>query len=273
MDGVQNGNKKDHQSPSVQVLENSAVLNFTMSTSKKRPRNEAEPPPDASRIMDRSAVLPRPLFPSAKINQREGNRGPKHQMLSASHSPVSTTYTPALRSLASVPKSSQVPQTPLSHVNPYLSEGVQVPGHKNARRQLHFNEPGRFASRGEASRKAAQLVALSRSIERRLGDDQMLSDFILAMAKEDVPEREWWDEPFATIDSNALLTGSVFHFPPMPVGAPQPTPPLKPMMLTRTEQRKLRRQRRLEVQKEKREQIRLGLLPPEESKCKQLLPL
>lgn len=219
-----------------------------MSTSKKRPR-EAETQPDASRMMDRSAVLPRPLFPSTKINQHEGGRGPRH-----------------FSSSSSTPKSS--PSVLLmSRENPYLSEGMRPSGQRKTHRKLQFNEPGRFASEAEADRKAAKLASLSRSIEQRLGDDQVLSDAILAMAREATPDVEWWDEPFVASDSNFLISSKVFHLPPMPAGAPQPIPIVKPMMLTRIEQRKLRRHRRLEAQKEKREQIRLGLLPPEESKC------
>ncbi|KAM0683320.1 U4/U6 small nuclear ribonucleoprotein Prp3 [Mitosporidium daphniae] len=148
-----------------------------MSTSKKRPR-EAETQPDASRMMDRSAVLPRPLFPSTKINQHEGGRGPRH-----------------FSSSSSTPKSS--PSVLLmSRENPYLSEGMRPSGQRKTHRKLQFNEPGRFASEAEADRKAAKLASLSRSIEQRLGDDQVLSDAILAMAREATPDVEWWDEPF-----------------------------------------------------------------------------
>ena len=42
--------------------------------------------------------------------------------------------------------------------------------------------------------------------------------------------------------------------------------PAIPVMLTAKERKKLRRQRRMEVQKEIQEKVRLGLMPPPEPK-------
>lgn len=195
----------------------------------------------ASQLLDRSAVLPKPVFASTKINQRQQGS------------------TRVFKAFSKAPQES---------INPYLQRNTSR--HVFKPRPLRFIEPGRFISEAEASRKTARLLALSKSIESRLNED-LGTDFTLLLAKESTPEIEWWDEPMTGGD--VTLDSKEFHFPPMQPAAPQPVAELKPVMLTKQESKKLRRQRRLEVQKERREQIRLGLLPPEESKCIRLLIL
>ncbi|KAJ3335695.1 hypothetical protein HDU93_004653, partial [Gonapodya sp. JEL0774] len=97
------------------------------------------------------------------------------------------------------------------------------------------------------------------------------------------PDVEWWDVPllatgtYADLDTNSLKLdpdqGSIITVyiqhpvplpPPLESGATAP----KPLMLTKKEQRKLRRQNRMERQREKQDQIRLGLLPPDPPKVR-----
>ena len=98
--------------------------------------------------------------------------------------------------------------------------------------------------------------------------------------REPPPIVEWWDVQLTGPDgayedfslesehtSNAI-TNLVQH--PIPIQPPAELglPPPKPLMLTKKERKKLRRQRRQEAQKEKRDKIRLGLIPPEQPKVK-----
>jgi len=110
----------------------------------------------------------------------------------------------------------------------------------------------------------------------------LVSDKVLK--KEPPPKVEWWDRDFfvkpvlgqeQVYDYNQLsfdevsgVTAYVQH--PIPIRPPfeRNKVVVKPLMLTKKERKKLRRQRRAELLKEKQEKIRLGLLPPEKDKIK-----
>lgn len=91
---------------------------------------------------------------------------------------------------------------------------------------------------------------------------------------------EWWDEQyliqksFDNIESmEAIVTfefvnSFVYHPPPIPPSIDRKPEAPRPLMLTKKERKKLRRQRRLAAQKDKREMIRLGLAPADETKLK-----
>ncbi|KAJ1549718.1 hypothetical protein HK405_002566, partial [Cladochytrium tenue] len=94
------------------------------------------------------------------------------------------------------------------------------------------------------------------------------------------PAVEWWDLPLVGPDgtydifdfeseiADEHITNLVQHPVPIQPPAELGPPPPKPLMLTKRERKKLRRQRRLEAQREKQAKIRLGLLPPEQPKVK-----
>lgn len=98
----------------------------------------------------------------------------------------------------------------------------------------------------------------------------------LTFQKEPPPDVEWWDAlllPNKTYDdagehfddiivNSSLISNLIQH--PIPIPPPQDknAPDAKPLMLTKKEQKKMRRQRRLEDQKEMTDKIRLGLMPP-----------
>jgi U4/U6 small nuclear ribonucleoprotein PRP3 len=106
-----------------------------------------------------------------------------------------------------------------------------------------------------------------------------------------VPDVEWWDAPFVANDARAALEPSsasaqpfpvpppvevrvdrITHYVHHPVSIPSYKPPKQlavlPLMLTDKERKRLRRQRRLEKETEKREMIAVGLLPPPLPKVK-----
>ena len=90
---------------------------------------------------------------------------------------------------------------------------------------------------------------------------------------------EWWDvvflpnKSYLDLSESALNTELVTMYIQHPVPIPPPADLTaqvapKPLMLTTKERKKLRRQRRAEVLREKQDKIRLGLLPEEQPKVR-----
>lgn len=178
--------------------------------------------------------------------------------------------------------------------NPYLSQDVKTaPDQVNdptfdagltkqrdrKSRQLLFNQKGKFIAQAEALRAQERIEKLKREVqeqERKKGLEQATERSFLVQAPPDV---EWWDEMLLSDKSYDnleapgklnfdLITQYVQHpvllDPPQEKNMPAP----KPMFLTKTEQAKLRRQRRMEDHKEQQAKIRLGLVPPPPPKVK-----
>lgn len=183
-----------------------------------------------------------------------------------------------------------------SHFDPALAT---VMPRERKRREFQFARPGRFMEEADRQRKEAKLEELRAKIQaqsERAGVDgtvgmDMVADKLIR--PEEPPEMEWWDQHIlppslsssppsyaawaegkydeAILSNDSPITLYIQH--PVPVRVP--THPgsaaaLKPktVRLTKREAKKLRRQRRAELQKEKQEKIRLGLLPPEAPRVK-----
>ncbi|CAH1759930.1 12828_t:CDS:10 [Entrophospora sp. SA101] len=115
---------------------------------------------------------------------------------------------------------------------------------------------------------------------KKAGMEAELDSSDKAIKRDPPPALEWWDVPLlpnktyddldvglTKIESeDTLVTLYVQH--PIPIKPPgdNSLPPPKPLILTKREQKKLRKQKRLELQKEKQDKIRLGLLPPDQAK-------
>ncbi len=150
-------------------------------------------------------------------------------------------------------------------------------------RQLVFHQKGKFIQQANALRRQAALEAMKKRIAdqaRKVGlDDDNEKAFLVPSP----PEIEWWDEGLLDgksydvlsspaslkIDTpDSIITIYIQHpvllEPPQDKNAPAP----KPMYLTKTEQAKLRRQRRMADHKEQQTKIRLGLEPPPPPKVK-----
>jgi U4/U6 small nuclear ribonucleoprotein PRP3 len=171
-------------------------------------------------------------------------------------------------------------------INPYLAVGEDEEkieqeegfdptlgarrGGDRRRKELHFNQKGKFMAQANAMRQQAKLEEMKKRIaaEARKTEIEEASDkaFLVPVP----PEVEWWDENIVdrieTEDS--LITALVQH--PVMLQPPQDkfTPAPKPLMLTQTEQKKLRRQRRMADMKEEQAKIRLGLVEPPPPKVK-----
>ena len=141
-------------------------------------------------------------------------------------------------------------------------------------RQLQFNTKGKFIAQANALRQQARLEEMKARIaaETKTKEIEEASDKSFLVPAP--PEHEWWDEallPLLTttpISDNEIITALIQHpiilSPPQDKFAPAP----KPLMLTPTEQKKLRRQRRMADMKEQQAKIRLGLLEPPPPKVK-----
>ncbi|KAI1780578.1 PRP3-domain-containing protein [Hypoxylon cercidicola] len=170
--------------------------------------------------------------------------------------------------------------------NPYydasLGTGIAKPRQS---RTLVFNQKGKYIQQANALRRQAALEALKKKIAagtRKVGIDEdkdVEKNFIV----EAPPDIEWWDEGLVDgknydniedpkvlkiYTEDTIVTRYIQH--PVPIEPPQDKniPPPKPMYLTATEQKKLRRQRRMADLKEEQAKIRLGLVPAPPPKVK-----
>ncbi|PJF19080.1 hypothetical protein PSACC_01106 [Paramicrosporidium saccamoebae] len=159
----------------------------------------------------------------------------------------------------------------LARGNPYFDRILPATGRSHRPKKLEFKEKGAFVAEAEQIRRDEEWERLRREVGESLGqvglDTEIIADLLV---EEQVPTVEWWDEPF--LDERGLPDfGRVNNLIQRPALLPPPIDtivPPKPLMLTTEEQKKLRRQRRLAEHKDKQEQIKLGLLPPEPPKVR-----
>ncbi|MCJ1275312.1 hypothetical protein MMC21_003113 [Puttea exsequens] len=180
------------------------------------------------------------------------------------------------------------PSAEETRANPYfdLSLGPQTATQKSRnRKELAFNAKGKYIQQAALQRRQKALeemkLRIQASAKKALDKgDPSEKNFVI----EAPPAIEWWDENLIktknydslndmskAIDwdsQDAPITIYVQH--PVLLDPPssrlQPGP--KPMYLTKQEQAKLRRQRRMADLKEHQSKIRLGLEPPEPPKVK-----
>lgn len=187
---------------------------------------------------------------------------------------------------SSIPKKEQLdlsgPSLEELKANPYFdaSLGPKNTGVRNRKtRQLIFNQKGKYIAQAAALRKQAQLEDMKKRIAARArlaGIDEDL-DTERAFLVSAPPEIEWWDEGLVQGDSYAAISNpanlkidtpdsiiTVYIQHPVLLEPPQEKnmPAPKAMHLTKTEQAKLRRQRRKADLQEQQAKIRLGLEPP-----------
>ena len=172
--------------------------------------------------------------------------------------------------------------------NPYFDENLgpqNVMAKSRHSRQLLFNQKGKYIQQAASLRKQAQLEEMKKRIAERArhaGIDEELN-VEKAFAVPEPPAVEWWDEGLINGDSyealdspanwkmdppDSIITIYIQH--PVLIEPPQEkiVPAAKPMYLTKDEQAKLRRQRRMADLKEQQAKIRLGLEPPPPPKVK-----
>ncbi|KAJ3090998.1 hypothetical protein HK102_001997 [Quaeritorhiza haematococci] len=214
------------------------------------------------------ALVPKAGFATVKANQRVAQKAVKKELKVEK---VSADFADPTKN---------------PYFDPSLKSKTATAPKARASRGFQFVRAGKYVEQANQLRAKAHLEKLKQEIAdsvRRTGMDQetmLASD--QAVRKEPPPAVEWWDAqllPNGTYDDfdegkvvldeeNMIVTKLVQHpvpiLPPAEPGMPAP----KPLMLTKKERKKLRRQRRLEAQKEKQDKVRLGLLPPDQPKVK-----
>ncbi|RMD40411.1 hypothetical protein DV735_g4709, partial [Chaetothyriales sp. CBS 134920] len=171
--------------------------------------------------------------------------------------------------------------------NPYFDPNIGGGAVSKTRhsRQLIFNQQGKYIQQAANLRRLAQLEEMKRRIAehtRAAGMDEEL-DLERAFLVPEPPALEWWDEGLVNGDSYDALSNeanwlidtpdsviTVYIQHPVLIEPPQEKmmPAPKPMYLTKDEQAKLRRQRRMAELKEQQAKIRLGLEPAPPPKVK-----
>ncbi|KAJ1650271.1 U4/U5/U6 small nuclear ribonucleoprotein prp3 [Dispira simplex] len=172
--------------------------------------------------------------------------------------------------------------------NPYFDPklGLRTAAPKARKRKgFHFVPQGKYINEAERLRTEAHLERLKQEVAAKakqtgIRDEDDLTDAEV-YRKSIPPPVEWWDTPFLPhqrydereqeewlSSPECLVTHYVQH--PVPTESVVQTvqPAVKPLMLTKKERKKLRRQRRAEIQRERQDKIRLGLLPPDPPKVK-----
>ena len=164
-------------------------------------------------------------------------------------------------------------------VNPYWDSSQKSEINVRRPRTLRFIEKGKFEAEAQQLRAKEQLEKLQKQITesaRKAGMESVV-DIDISVLQETIPEVEWWDsvilkapsyDDLDTMVKYETITHYVQH--PVPIKSQTNASTLSPttmsVMLTSTETKKLRRQRRLALEKEKQDKIRMGLMPPPEPK-------
>lgn len=186
-------------------------------------------------------------------------------------------------------------------VNPYLATGDDNEAHfddeiydpsvtsrkggERKTRELVFNQKGKFIAQANALKQQAKMEEMKRQIALEARKTEIEEAGDKAFLVPEPPEVEWWDEGLLAanqpsydnweapnhnriIADDSIITAYIQH--PVMIEPPQDknTPGAKPMMLTKKEQAKVRRQRRMADMKEQQAKIRLGLVPPPPPKVK-----
>ncbi|KAJ9118211.1 hypothetical protein QFC22_004117 [Naganishia vaughanmartiniae] len=170
---------------------------------------------------------------------------------------------------------------------------------RRARPTLKFIQKGKYINRAEQLRKDQKLEELRQRIAENARKVGLESEFDILernVRRQPPPEVEWWDAPllrngrYEDLDApggvkegtmiydegagegeggNRLVT-LAFVQHPIPIPAPWEgkVPQARGLMLTKKEQKKMRRQRRAAELQDKRDRQKMGLLPPDPPKIR-----
>lgn len=156
---------------------------------------------------------------------------------------------------------------------------------ERAGRGFRFNPKGKYVAMANQMRSDQQLEELKQRIAesaRKAGLDSELG-IEKSIRRAPPPAAEWWDmsllpsNKYDDIDQFGLdtlpirtkespITIYVQHPIPIPAPGDKNKAVLKPLMLTTKEQKKMRKRNRQEKLQDKRDRIRMGLLPPDPPK-------
>ncbi|KAK0467274.1 pre-mRNA processing factor 3-domain-containing protein [Desarmillaria tabescens] len=185
------------------------------------------------------------------------------------------------------PPPAPTPVPIMESANPYASkETIEGAPKDRMGRNFRFNPKGKYVALADQLRKEAQLEALKHRIAESARKAGLDSDMGIekSVKRAPPPEAEWWDAallPNKTYDdlsygiqamniktSDSPITIYIQHPIPIPAPGDKDKVALKPMKLTKKEQKKMRKLRRAGELQDKRDRIRMGLLPPDPPKVR-----
>ncbi|KAG6877207.1 hypothetical protein C0993_009399 [Termitomyces sp. T159_Od127] len=151
-------------------------------------------------------------------------------------------------------------------------------------RSFKFNPKGKYVALGNQVRRENQLEALKQRIAESARKAGLDSDMGIekTIKRAPPPEAEWWDvsllpnkkyddlelgmDKLNIMTRDSPITIYIQHPIPIPAPGAKSQIELKPLMLTKKEQKKMRRLRRAQEHQDKNDRIRMGLLPPDPPK-------
>ncbi|ORX36283.1 pre-mRNA processing factor 3-domain-containing protein [Kockovaella imperatae] len=184
---------------------------------------------------------------------------------------------------------------PAPSLNPYASkpapaaptaDGEASSSNSRRSRKMKLSQPGKYVQQGDELRNELKLEALKQRIaeaSRKAGLDSEFDTLERSLKRQAPPELEWWDQAilppgssyaeiekgleWITSSTDSLVTHLIQH--PIPIAAPSDKKqPDRGLMLTKKEQKKMRRQRRKAELEDKRDRQKMGLIPPDPPKVR-----
>ncbi|KIR67823.1 U4/U6 small nuclear ribonucleoprotein PRP3 [Cryptococcus bacillisporus CA1873] len=177
------------------------------------------------------------------------------------------------------------PYAPGSATHSPAPDEERAPARKS--KKLQFSRAGKYVEQGDQLRNEQKMEALRQRIadaSRKAGLDSEFDTLERSLKRQPPPAVEWWDEAILpngityeddleaaytalSTSSDSLITHLVLH--PIPIPAPMDRrQPERGLMLTKKEQKKMRRQRRQAELEDKRDRQKMGLLPPDPPKVR-----
>lgn len=267
------------------------------SGSMPKPNEERAPLPVLS-----SSIALHPLLMGDLAGQKEEKNEKK--AMRDRYKPMAPKFSTVKANVATQAKPVEVVIAPQPSLNPYAAKAPAGPSAeeggvaRRTKRQLHFAAPGRFVKQGDALRNEQKMEALRLRIMEKSRKAGLDSEFDtmgrslkvstvgrlgieLILQRLPPPDVEWWDKAllpdeqtydyldtamdFLEKSDDSLITHLIQH--PIPIPAPgDKKAEERGLMLTKKEQKKMRRQRRMAELEDKRDRQKMGLLPPDPPK-------
>ncbi|WVW80025.1 hypothetical protein I302_101998 [Kwoniella bestiolae CBS 10118] len=278
---------------------NARAANPYLSGSGTMPKPSTSDQPSSSASTGQPGVSSIALHPllmgQSQQQQQEVEKNEKKAMRDRykTMAPKFTSVRANAAAISSTP-GSPAPAAPV--LNPYATtptpsgSGTSIPEEERApmrrSKKLQFSRAGKYVAQGEALRNEQKMEELRQRIaeaSRRAGLDSEFDTLERSLKRQPPPEVEWWDKAilpegkgyedlesaveFMTTHQDSLITHLIQH--PIPIAAPSDKKqPERGLMLTKKEQKKMRRQRRQAELEDKRDRIKMGLLPPDPPKVR-----
>ncbi|KAJ7627659.1 pre-mRNA processing factor 3-domain-containing protein [Mycena polygramma] len=153
-------------------------------------------------------------------------------------------------------------------------------------RNFRFNPKGKYVQLGNQMRQEQQLEALKQRIAESARKAGLDGDMGIerGIKRLPPPEAEWWDQPllpnkrYADVElgianlnirtPDSPITIYIQHPIPIPAPGDKNKVSLKPLMLTKKEQKKMRKLKRAADLQDKRDRVAMGLIPADPPKVR-----